>query len=276
MAAGDASSVALPDRRSDVPRSPPGERARAPPISACLYSGEVADLPFTFTSAAIASQLARVVDRDGKIPRAFADLGAVADRDVVLLRADGDIRASQLRAVGARVTQSADDGHELRPACADVVIRCWGEAGAVAVPVPASLVAAERLLRPGGRLLIVADYGRDDVARLRPEGETPEIYRALRARDAAFSGLGFKLHVIHGWWTFDSLDEAADFLAKAFGERGAQVAGGMRRPRLSHKVVVYHRGPAPAVGRRERDPGTVATVAVPIASTAARGQSVRR
>jgi hypothetical protein len=124
--------------------------------------------------------------------------------------------------------------------------------------------------------LVVADYGRDDVARLRPEGETPEIYRALRARDAAFSRLGFKLHVIHGWWTFDSLEEAADFLAKAFGERGAQMAGGMRRPRLSHKVVVYHRGPAPEVGRRERNPGTVAALAVPVASTAARGQSVRR
>jgi hypothetical protein len=230
----------------------------------------VADLPFTFTSAAIASQLARVVDRDGKIPRALADLGAVADHDVVLLRADGDIRASQLRAAGARVTQSTDDGHELRPACADVVVRCWGEAGAVAVPVPASLVAAERLLRPGGRLLVLADYGRDDVARLRPEGDTPEIYRALRARDAAFSKLGFKLHVIHGWWTFDSLEEAAGFLTEAFGERGTQVASDMRRPRLSHKVVVYHRGSVQEIARREPNAGTA------VASAAARSVGGRR
>jgi len=236
----------------------------------------VADLPFTFTSSAIASQLARVVDRDGKIPRALADLGAIAGRDVVLLRADGDIRASQLRAAGARVTQSADDGHELRPACADVVIRCWCEAGAVAVPVPASMRAAERLLRPGGRLLILADYGRDDVARLRPEGETPEIYRGLRARDAAFSGLGFKLHVIHGWWTFESLEQASVFLAEAFGQRGTAVASAMRRPRLSHKVVVYHRGPLPEVGPRERVDGAAAASGREVGAAAASGMGARR
>ena len=202
----------------------------------------MADLPFTFSNASIASKLALVVDRDAKIPRALVQLGDVADRDVVVLRADGDIRASQLRAAGARVTSSADDGHELRPACADVVVRCWGESGAVAIPEAAGMAGAERLLRPGGRLLIVADYGRDDVARLRPEGETPEVYRALRARDAAFAERGFKLRVIHGWWTFDSLEDAAAFLAEAFGPRGAEVATAMHRPRLSHKVVIYHRG----------------------------------
>lgn len=202
----------------------------------------MADLPFTFSNASIASKLALVVDRDAKIPRALVELGDVVDHDVVVLRADGDIRASQLRAAGARVTSSADDGHELRPACADVVVRCWGESGAVAIPEAAGMAGAERLLRPGGRLLIVADYGRDDVARLRPEGETPEVYRALRARDAAFAERGFKLRVIHGWWTFDSLEDAAAFLAEAFGRRGAELATAMRRPRLSHKVVVYHRG----------------------------------
>jgi hypothetical protein len=244
--------------------------ARTTRTSLRIYSREVADLPFTFTNVAIASQLARVVDSDGKIPRALAHLGDVADRDVVVLRADGDIRASQLRAAGARVTASADDGYELRPACADVVVRCWGEAGAVAVPEPGGLVAAERLLRPRGRLLIVADYGRDDVARLRPEGETPEIYRALRARDAAFSGRGFKLHVIHGWWTFESLDHAAGFLAEAFGDRGVQVASSMRRPRLSHKVVIYHRGSAPEVAAGDRNAAPV------VVSAAARSVGGRR
>jgi len=152
------------------------------------------------------------------------------------------------------VTSSADDGHELRPACADVVVRCWGESGAVAVPEPAGMAGAERLLRPGGRLLIVADYGRDDVAHLRPEGETPEVYRALRARDAAFAERGFRLRVIHGWWTFDSLEDAAAFLAEAFGQRGTEVATAMHRPRLSHKVVVYHRGPVEPGTEGDRRP----------------------
>lgn len=201
----------------------------------------MADLPFTFTNPSTASRLAQVVDCDGKIPRALADLGPVAGRDVVLVRADGDVRAAQLRALGARVTRSSGDGSELRPACADVVVRCWGEAGALATPPEEAVQAAERLLRPGGRLLIVADYGRDDVARLRPEGETPEVYHALRARDAGFVARGYRLRVIHGWWTFASVEDATSFLADAFGDRGLAVAATMRRPRLSHKVVVYHR-----------------------------------
>ena len=212
----------------------------------------MADLPFTFTNPAIASRLARLVDCDGKIPRAIADLGEIAGRDVVVLRTDGRLRAAQLRALHAHVTASADDGHELPPRCADVVVRYWGESGALAAPDQAAMTAAERLLRPGGRLLMVMDYGRDDVARLRPEGETPEIYRALRARDARYAAQGFKLRVIHGWWQFDSLEEASQFLSEAFGDRGQRVASDMRRPRLSHKVVIYHRGMAGAAGTADQ------------------------
>lgn len=201
----------------------------------------MADLPFTFTSRRLASRLASVVDCDRKIPRAFADLGQVEGRDVVVLRADGNLRVAQLRELGARVTGCAGDGEELLPRCADVVIRCWGESGAVAAPGPAALEAAERLLRPGGRLILLADYGRDDVARLRPEGETPEVYRALRERDATFADWGYRLRVIHGWWAFPSVEDASEFLTEAFGERGRLVAAGMRRPRLSHKIVIYHR-----------------------------------
>ena len=212
----------------------------------------MADLPFTFTNPAIASRLARLVDCDGKIPRVIAELGEIAGRDVVVLRTNGRLRAAQLRAFHAHVKASADDGQELPAGCADVVVRYWGESGAVAAPDRAAMAAAERLLRPDGRLLMVMDYGRDDVARLRPEGETPEIYRALRARDAQYAAQGFKLRVIHGWWQFDSLDEAAQFLPEAFGDRGQRVASEMRRPRLSHKVVIYHRGMAGATGAADR------------------------
>ena len=220
----------------------------------------MADLPFTFTNTAIASRLARVVDTDGKIPRAIAEIGDIAGRDVVVLQTDGGARAAQLRGQDARVTASAGDGEELRPRCADVVVRFWGESGAVALPDGQVIAAAERLLRPHGRLLLVMDYGRDDVARLRPEGETPEVYRALRARDAEYAARGFKLRVIHGWWTFKSLEDAAGFLSDAFGDRGMRVAESLRRPRLAHKVVIYHRdGEAPAPATRSAAAPTVSS-----------------
>jgi hypothetical protein len=87
-------------------------------------------------------------------------------------------------------------------------------------------------------LLIVHDYGRDDVSRLR--GDLPE-YGLWTRRDGPFLRGGFKIRVLHCWWTFDSLDEAEAFLGAAFGLIGRAVASQLRRPRLSYNVVIYHR-----------------------------------
>ena len=37
------------------------------------------------------------------------------------------------------------------------------------------------------------------------------------------------------------MEDGADFLNEAFGEVGREVAGTMKRPRLSYNVAVYHR-----------------------------------
>ena len=46
---------------------------------------------------------------------------------------------------------------------------------------------------------------------------------------------------MHCFWTFGSQDEAGTFLEDAFGDAGRDVAAGMKRPRLSYNVAVYHR-----------------------------------
>ena len=61
------------------------------------------------------------------------------------------------------------------------------------------------LLRDGGRLLVVHDYGRDDVSRLRP-ADLPE-YTSWSRRDGWFLRNGFRVRVIHAWWTFESLED---------------------------------------------------------------------
>ena len=85
---------------------------------------------------------------------------------------------------------------------------------------------------------MLQDYGRDDVSRL--YGPKPE-YGDWSRSDGPFLGKGFKIRVVHSWWSFDSLEETQAFLADAFGERGAEVAEGLTRPRLSYNVAVYHR-----------------------------------
>ena len=185
----------------------------------------------------LADRLANVLDVEGKIPRALEALGPIADRDVVLLDAVAGLRARQLTELGGRVTPAAltEPAHIDAPdGSADVVAGLWTSVG---TNVDAEVAEATRVLRPGGRLLVLHDYGRDDVSRLR--GDRPE-YGAWSHRSGPFLGRGFKVRVVHCFWTFDSLESGAAFLTEAFGPTGAEVASTMKRPRLTYNVAVYH------------------------------------
>jgi len=75
---------------------------------------------------------------------------------------------------------------------------------------------------------------------MRLYGPRPE-YGDWSRRDGPFLGNGFKIRVVHSWWTFDSLEEARDLLVESFGAAGERVGAELTRPRLSYNVAVYHR-----------------------------------
>lgn len=199
----------------------------------------MSDLPVTFADPGLTARLAASLDVEGKIPRAIEALGPVADRDLLLVDGDGGLRADQLKSLGARVSILAGtDSSALAavpPSSVDVVVACWSTFRA---DDAAWVAAADQALRPDGRLLVVHDYGRDDVSRLM--GERPE-YGDWSRRDGWFQRHGFRVRVIHTFWTFDSIDAAEAFLGEAFGAAGERVAGTMRRPRLSYNLAIYHR-----------------------------------
>jgi hypothetical protein len=196
----------------------------------------VADLPIDLPGE-LAGELARVLDVEGKIPRALEALGPVGGRDVVLVDPAGGLRARQLEGLGARVV-AVDGGDlaDLGTASAEAVVGCWS---AFRGPDQADVAQADRVLRPGGRLLAVHDYGRDDVSRLR--GDALPEYTNWSRRDGPFLRAGFKIRVLHCFWTFESVEVGGDFLARAFGEAGRAVGADMRRPRITYNVAVYHR-----------------------------------
>ena len=80
------------------------------------------------------------------------------------------------------------------------------------------LAQARRVLRPDGRLLVVHDYGRDEVTGLLGDPD-----RAARAASAwsrpsgPFLGIGFRVRVLHCWWRWDTLAEATELLTQVFG-----------------------------------------------------------
>ena len=198
-----------------------------------------------------------VVDVEGKLLAALDDLGPVAGRDVVVLDAGRSNLEQQMTAIGARVTavafppqadeRAARNVLDALPAGeADVVVVPWSE---LATPGSDFIGAAERLLRPGGRLMIVHDYGRDDVWTLWPARRERLVLWSQRR--GPFLGSGFRVRVIHCWWTFGSTEEARDLLVAGFGEAGAELAGRMKRPRLEYQVAVYHRAIPAAVAADE-------------------------
>ncbi len=212
----------------------PRAETYTPPIVSDVPLPLVPGLPVWFEGA---------FDREGKLVRALEELGPLTDRDVLLI---GDVPAwlaDRLVSTGARVERAvsaATPADGATPADADVVIGAWSSFRGVD---PGEVADAQRWLRPGGRLLIVHDYGRDDIATL--TGDRPESSTWSR-RGGPFTAAGFKIRVVHCFWTFDSMDDAASFLGAAFGEAGAECAASLRRARLSHNVAIYHRTAGPA------------------------------
>lgn len=198
------------------------------------YSAAVADLPFP-VAAPYDRALMNALDVEGKIPRALETLGPIRGRDVVDVDA-GPRELAQLGDLGGHVTDApASSLSSLAAESFDVVTARWS---AFRDANPGEVADADRILRPGGRLLVIHDYGRDDVSRLR--GDLPE-YRLWSRRDGPFMAAGFRIRVIHCFWTFADLSAAHEFLRGAFGAAGEAVAATLKRPRLSYNVGVYHR-----------------------------------
>jgi hypothetical protein len=199
----------------------------------------VTDLPFELDPM-LAQRLRAAIDVEGKIVRALAALGPLANRRVGFLDVPAGRLRDDLRSAGIDGTDLPLHDPlriDLPDGSLDALVSAWSGFRGVD---DAALAEADRVLAPGGRLLVVHDYGRDDVSAL-ADPAAPQYTSWSRREGPFLRGGGFKIRVLHCFWTFDSLEEAQAFLEAAFGERGAAVGAGLRRPRLSWNVAVYHR-----------------------------------
>jgi hypothetical protein len=197
----------------------------------------MSDLPHAISPELEPAFLA-ALDPTAKLVAALDALGPIADRDVIVVDATGGPIVGGLGARGARLAFAPGTMPlrlEVADESADVVLGLWSAFRGVS---RAEIAEVDRVLRPGGRHLVVHDYGRDDVSRL--HGKRPE-YGAWSQRTGPFLTGGFRVRVVHCFWEFDSQDETSRFLDAAFGALGAALAQELKRPRLSWNVAVYHR-----------------------------------
>lgn len=177
---------------------------------------------------------------EGKLVRALEALGPLAGREVGFVDLPDGYLSDRLTAGGIATLPlplASPLAFERADASLDAVVTLWTAFRGVE---PADLAEADRVLRPEGRLLVVHDYGRDDVSALR-DADAPE-YRVWSRREGPFlADAGFKIRVVHCFWTFNSIEDARALLVDAFGERGEALGAALKRPRVSWNVAIYHR-----------------------------------
>jgi hypothetical protein len=198
----------------------------------------VSDLPFVL-AAPLVPRLRAAVDVEGKLVRALEALGPLAGRQVGFVDLPDGYLRDRLTAGGIAPTPvplARPLAFEQADGSLDAVVTLWTAFRGVDA---GDLTEVDRVLRPEGRLLVVHDYGRDDVSALR-ELDAPE-YRVWSRREGPFLAGGFKIRVVHCFWTFDSIEDARELLADAFGDRGEALGATLKRPRLSWNVAIYHR-----------------------------------
>lgn len=207
----------------------------------------MADFPFAaerrFRHAPpdLRARIVEAVDPEEKVPRAVAAVTRPAGRDVLVLDSRaGSLRTAQLAALGA-VVRHGDSTAEVAAASVDVALRFWSTPAGGPDAWQRELDAVERAARPGARFVLVEDYARDDATTLYGDDARAAARIAMSERDGWFLQHGFRIRVLHCWWSFASLEEAREVLGGVFGAPGVALGERLRRPRVSHKVAIYHR-----------------------------------
>jgi SAM-dependent methyltransferase len=125
----------------------------------------------------------------------------------------------------------------LRDGAVDIVLTGQIEPDDRARPM---IEEALRVLRPGGRLIVMGHYGRDAVAALLEPEVVAHALDATQRRTGWWLRNGFKIKVVHA--KLDLRDDASahELLPRLYGDRGRAYLMGPHRPMLELKLGLYH------------------------------------
>jgi SAM-dependent methyltransferase len=205
--------------------------------------------------------MARAIDPDGHIPTAMhsvapiegktvLDVGAgVGDRTVVYAQIAAHVYALEpdpkaLPILRGRIKSSGASNVTVVPGSADdipleedsveVAYATWAYFfGPGSEP---GLQQVERVVRPGGDIVVVQNYGHDELSRIWTPTEAE-----CEAWPAWFEAHGFACQVVDTTWRFRAVDEAVAVLEFLWGQRARDYVVEHDRAEFGYKVAIYHR-----------------------------------
>jgi len=126
----------------------------------------------------------------------------------------------------------------LRDRAVDIVLTSGISPDDTSLP---AIAEAVRVLRPGGRLIVIGYYGRDDVAQLLEPEIVAQSIEATQRRTGWWLRNGFKIKVVHARVDLADEELAHELLPRLYGDRGRAYLMGPHRTSLRLKLGLYHR-----------------------------------
>ena len=146
-------------------------------------------------------------------------------------------RADAAHQPNLRIVEGGLNALPLRNEAVDVVLCGLIEPNDDSLPGIAELM---RVLRPGGRLIVIGYYGRDQVASLLDPEVVAQAFEATQRRTGWWLRHGFKIKVVHSRLDISDLPTAMELLPRLYGERARAFLLGQHPASLTLKLGLYH------------------------------------
>jgi SAM-dependent methyltransferase len=147
------------------------------------------------------------------------------------------LRASASHQPNVRMVEGEPTALPLRDAAVDIVLHGLIEADDAWLP---AIAEARRVLRPGGRLVVMGYYGRDDVAPLLEPEVVAEARHATQRKSGWWLRHGFKIKVVHARLDLRDAEIAHAVLPRLYGDRARAFLMTAHPPMPELKLGLYH------------------------------------
>ena len=186
--------------------------------------------------AALHARLGEAIDPDRKVLAALERVVPLSGKRIADV---GPGIGSESHHPNVRIVEGEATALPLRDRAVDVVLTSLIDPDDGSLP---AVREALRVIRPGGRLVAIGHYGRDDVSALLEPEVVERVLESTQRRTGWWLRNGFKIKVVHARLDLGDATTAHELLPRLYGDRGRAYLMGAHRSSLRLYLVIFHRG----------------------------------